>query len=226
MRLARAYAQLLRLKVPVIRTIDAVTVLESSLTAASQTLRRLAAEGFLVPLKRGYWAFASLKDPFVLAEYLSAPYPAYISLQSALYFHGIILQIPRVIYTVSLARTRGVKTPLGHFSIHHIAPEFFCGFSSYGEYGIKIASSEKALLDIFYLQQTQGKLFSALPELDLPRKFDFSACAEMIAGIKSLPRRKLLSEKIETLQSSLSDFRGPQKKAKSLKNRDFAKSSK
>ena len=41
-----------------------------------------------------------------IPEHLASPFPAYVSLQSALYYHGMISQIPAVTYAVSLARTR------------------------------------------------------------------------------------------------------------------------
>ena len=54
--------------------------------------------------------------------------PAYVSVQSALYLHGMISQIPHVIYVASLARTQRVATTIGTYSIHQIAPEFFGGY--------------------------------------------------------------------------------------------------
>jgi hypothetical protein len=44
---------------------------------------------------------------------------------SALHLHGIIEQIPQVITCASVAHTRVMKTAVGTFSIHRIAPDFF-----------------------------------------------------------------------------------------------------
>jgi len=48
-----------------------------------------------------------------LLEFLTAPFPAYVSLQSALYLHGMISQVPALTYAVTLARSRRLATPLG-----------------------------------------------------------------------------------------------------------------
>jgi predicted transcriptional regulator of viral defense system len=48
---------------------------------------------------------------------LTAPFPAYVSLQSALYLHGMVSQVPAVTYAVMLARARRFVTPLGTVAI-------------------------------------------------------------------------------------------------------------
>lgn len=50
----------------------------------------------------GLWALDRGTDPFVAAPYLTAPFPAYVSLWSALARHDMIEQIPRSVYVVSL----------------------------------------------------------------------------------------------------------------------------
>jgi len=77
---------------------------------ASVSLARLRAAGLLVRLRRGVWALPDRVDPLALPECLTAPFPAYVSLQSALYLHGMISQIPAVTYAVTLARTRIVRS--------------------------------------------------------------------------------------------------------------------
>lgn len=57
-------------------------------------------------------------------EYLTGPFPSYVSPQTALFYHEMISQIPHIIYAVSLARTRQYKTPLGNVSIHHLQPDW------------------------------------------------------------------------------------------------------
>ena len=58
-----------------------------------------------------------------------------MSLQSALYLHGMISQVPTVTYAVSLARTRRFVTTLGTVSVHHVQPPFFFGFQDVGHGG-------------------------------------------------------------------------------------------
>src|SRR5205823_885789 len=72
---------------------------------------------------------------------------------------------------------RRYQTPIGTFSIHHLAPDFFFGFER-DRTNVPIAVPEKALLDVLYLSQTKTRLFVRLPELDLPKNFSWQKAAE------------------------------------------------
>src|SRR5207237_5696874 len=129
MNAREALGRLKGLRVPVATTADAAAVLGVSGEAASHTLRRLAQSGLVTAVRKGVWALADRPDPLALAEYVTAPYPSYLSLQTALYQHGMIDQIPSMIF-VSLARSARVETGLGTYSVHHVQPAFFDGFES------------------------------------------------------------------------------------------------
>lgn len=101
-------------------------------------------------------------DPLMLLEYLTVPFPCYISLQRALYYHGIITQILEVVYAVSIARTKKYYTSIASVSIHHIQPDFFFDYEVVGKLAIKIATPEKALADICYLSAAKTRLFCSL----------------------------------------------------------------
>ncbi len=197
MRLLDAHAKLVTLKQDVLRTNDAAACLGVTIPHASHILRRLAKAGFFVPLARGKWACHRAVDPLVLPEYLTAPAPSYISFQSALYYHGMISQIPSVIYAASLARTCRYKTSIATVSIHHIQPDFFFGFEVVGQSNIKMAIPEKALLDVLYLSTVRSLLFSALPELEIPSTFKKEKALKMLEKIPSLQKRTLVCEKLQ-----------------------------
>lgn len=197
MKLIEAYQLLVRLGVPAFTTADAAGSLRLSRAHTSKTLERLAQTQQIVRLTKGKWAIHSKIDPLGIVELLTQPWPSYISLQTALFYHGMIEQIPRVIYVVSLARSRVCQTPLGTFSIHQIAPEFFFGFEEVGAYRVKMACPEKALLDIFYLSPAKSGLFSALPELELPKKFSSKKAFTMQRKIKSLRRRQMVGRRLQ-----------------------------
>ena len=108
MRLIDALATLSAMQAPVFDTGDAAARLGVDIAHASTVLARLAAARHVVRLRRGVWAFRERVDPLALPEYLTSPFPSYVSLQSALYLHGMIDQVPAVTYAVSLARTRRV----------------------------------------------------------------------------------------------------------------------
>lgn len=196
MRLLDAQAKLLALKQDVLQTSDAAACLGITISHASQILRRLSKAGFFILLARGKWACRGTIDPLLLPEYLTAPAPSYISFQSALYYHGMISQIPDTVYAASLARTRQYKTPIARISIHHIQPDFFFGFETAAKSRIKMATPEKALLDVFYLSSVRSFLFSALPELEIPRSFKSKEAFQMIEKIPSLRTRTLVRKKL------------------------------
>jgi predicted transcriptional regulator of viral defense system len=195
---ADALAILKRLGVPALDTADAATALGLTPAAASQTLTRLAKAGLVRGVRHGTWWLEDALDPLRLPEYLTAPLPAYVSLQTALHRHGLIEQIAEVVYAVSLARTQKVKTKVGAFSIHHVAPEVFGGFEETGR-GAKLATAEKALFDFAYLSSGRSRLFTSLPELELPRRFKRKELARWLAKIPSERSRTLTSHKLDEL---------------------------
>jgi len=196
MNAPEALSRLRKLGVPAATTADAAAVLGISLQAASHTMRRLARTGLVRPVRRGIWALGDRPDPLVLAGYVTAPYPSYVSLQTALYRHGMIDQIPEMTFLVSLARSARVSTPLGTYSIHHVQPAFFAGFEMLPDSGIKIATPEKALVDVFYLSPTRGRLFAALPEVELPRGFRRAEARRWVQRIPSAQRRTIVARKL------------------------------
>ena len=197
MRLIDALATLSAMHAPVFDTRDAAARLGVNTAHASTVLARLAAARQIVRLRRGVWAFADRVDPLALPEYVTSPFPSYVSLQSALYLHGMIEQVPAVTYAVSLARTRRYMTPLGIVSIHHVGPGFFFGFEHAGSSGGRLATVEKALLDVLYLAPARSKLFRALPELEIPARFSLRRARAIVARIHSSRRRAMVSRALE-----------------------------
>jgi hypothetical protein len=172
MRLVDVQARLLDMELAVFNTSDASAWLGLSRAHASKLLSRLSEAGLLVHLSRGLWAFKDRVEPMALPQYLTNPFPSYVSLQSALYQHDMIAQIPVVIYAVSIARTKRFATPLGTISVHHVHPSFFFGYKTTAKGDIKIATAEKALIDFLYFSPAKSKLFRSLPELEFPASSD------------------------------------------------------
>jgi predicted transcriptional regulator of viral defense system len=170
---------------------------------ASKILARLASTGHVVRIKRGVWVFSRELDPLSLPEYLTAPFPCYVSLQTALYYHGMISQIPEVIYVVSLARTRVFKTAMGTFSIHHVTPSFLFGYDRVGKYQINIAIPEKALIDFLYFSPTRSKLFHSLPELELGKEFSKKKARQIISRIETDRQKTYVQKKFKMLIEAL-----------------------
>jgi predicted transcriptional regulator of viral defense system len=207
MRLLDALSAVSAIDAPVFHTRDAAASLDVSPAHASTILARLAAAGHLMGLRRGVWGFRDRIDPLALPEHLTSPFPAYVSLQSALYLHGMIAQVPSVTYAVSLARTRRYPTPLGTVSVHHVEPRFFFGFEQAGRRGGRLATPEKALVDFLYLRPARSKLFRALPELEWPRTFRARAAWSIVARIEPARRRTSVSRALEQLLGSRGEVR-------------------
>lgn len=189
MKLIDAYTSLRQLKLPILQTKDVAAFFNIDTKHANKLLSRLAETKQIIHLSHATWVFPDT-EPLILPNLLTAPFPAYISLQTALYYHGMISQIPNIIYAVSIARTRSYKTPMANVSIHHIQPSFFFGYNEIDNNGLlKIATPEKALLDIFYLSQAKTRLFHSLPEVELPKKFNLSLAKNMIDKIESARRK-------------------------------------
>lgn len=200
MSLIQDEQKLLALDQTVLQTRDVAACLKISLAHASKILERLAKAGRFVRLMRGKWATSQKVDPLILPEFLTAPFPSYISLQTALFYHGMISQIPSTIYAVSLARTHSYQTPFGNISTHHIQADFFFGFETMGN--IKMATPEKALLDILYLTPTKQRLFKTLPELEFTRNFNHKKAREMLNKVISDRRKTMMVSRLNDLLSS------------------------
>jgi hypothetical protein len=120
----------------------------------NEKIRHLIREGVLEPVKRGLYIAgpkinSSRPDPFLIANHILGP--SYVSLESALSFHGLI---PEQVYettSVTTKATRKFATPLGTYSYTRLPLPYY----SYGmrsvETGMQqrflIASPEKALFD-------------------------------------------------------------------------------
>jgi predicted transcriptional regulator of viral defense system len=199
MNAASALAHLRGLGKRVVTTNDVTLALGVERSAATHTLKRLAAEGLLKKIRHGLWAVDPVLDPLLLPEYLTAPLPSYVSFQSALYLRGMVSQVPEVIYVASLAQTRRVKTTLSAFSIHRLAPTFFGGYETLPESGVRLATPEKALIDTLYLGPTRSRMFAHLPEIEIPKGFDRRKAQEWIARIPVGPRRTSVEQRLDRL---------------------------
>jgi len=202
-KLVDVHTKLLEMNVPVFQTSDAAACLNVDSAHASKLLSRLSLSGHLVHLRRGLWAFRDRVEPLALPVYLTDPFPSYVSLQSALYYHDMISQIPAITYVVSIGRTKIYDTPLGVVSVHHVHPSFFFGFKTIGKGVAKMATPEKALIDFLYLSPAKSNLFRALPELELPRGFSAKKAYKVISQIRSARRKNLVRNLFEeALQTS------------------------
>ncbi|MDO8880312.1 MAG: type IV toxin-antitoxin system AbiEi family antitoxin domain-containing protein [Coriobacteriia bacterium] len=152
---------------------------------ASQ-LSRWVNSGRLIQLRRGVYALpeeyrSRAPHPFEVANLLVRP--SYVSLESALSYHGVIPEAVFTATSVTSARADEFLTPLGAYSFRHIASRFFWGYTTETVSGAEsfVARPEKALLDLVYLRPGAGAR-SFLHELRLaPGSLDLDALAAMAA---------------------------------------------
>jgi len=181
MNQSQALGRLRELGTPFFTTADMAAVLKLSTAATNMVATRLAKNGLLFHLARGRWALGERVNPLALPQHLAAPYPAYISLQTALFHYGMISQIPQVIYAVTVAKTRRWSTPLGVVSLHQVAPDFFFGYEPLGSDGVQIAT----------------------PELELPRSFSRKKLRAMMTKVADPRRRRLVEIAWEKLRPAI-----------------------
>jgi len=201
MKMIEAWSAILALNQPVFRTDDVSQCLRVTRMNASKILSRLEDAEHIFHVNRGLWAVKGKATLWDLAKYATIPFPNYVSLQSALYHHGIISQISAVLYVVSPARTRVFRTPLGSISIHHVRPAFFCGYRRISREGPLMALKEKALIDFFYFHPAKSSLFRALPEIELPENFSIPRAKKFISLIGSKRRRSMVTGLFNSLLS-------------------------
>lgn len=202
MRTNDAYGSLVALGRPVVETREAAARLGTSLSSTTRILRATENAGLVRQLRRGLWSLDPGLDAFVAAPYLTAPFPAYISFWSALAEHGMIEQIPRSVSVASLDRAQTIDTPIGTFSIHHLAPDVFEGFTGTPETGY-LATPEKALFDSVYIRVPRGGQ-AYFPELSLPASFDPAKSEVWLAAIARPRLRTLVARGLEAAMTQAS----------------------
>ena len=188
---------------PVFTTHELASISGRSASTVIQCLNRLARQGLLVKLHRGLWADQGqgAVSAFDMIPHLFVRQRAYVSFITALHMHGIVEQVPRMITLASLAHSRTIKTALGVYSVHQIAPDLFDGFDWYkGEGSFLIAGPEKALIDSLYLSSRRKKQFGHFPELHFPASFSFKKAAAWVKRIPEANIRRYVLNKLEKLR--------------------------
>lgn len=197
MRSAEAYAEVRRLDRPIFTTREAAALWRDEQTSASRRLGRFEKAGLTRRIQRGLWTLEPEIEPRVAAPYLTAPFPSYVSLFSALAEHGMIEQLPRQISLVSLGRPRRIPTSLGVYVVHQIAPALFGGFEGSGRSGY-LAQPEKALFDLVYVRAAAGSR-AHLPELSLPPGFDRGELTRWSDRIEDKRLRTMVARRLREL---------------------------
>ena len=131
----------------VFTTSQLVNLLGVSDGMARLYLSRLVKKGMAVRIRRGYISFS--RNDYIIATQLLEP--SYVSLDSALLFHGIIQQVPNKVQAVTTINSLNLSSE--GIEYHKINPGLFFGYErirTENSYFL-VANPEKALIDGFYL---------------------------------------------------------------------------
>lgn len=140
---------------------------DSARVAASRYVR----QGLLVRIRRNLymlrevWDASTREEKFVIAN--MGQVPSYISLTTALDYHGITTQVQQdYIESAAVLRTKQIRVGRTVFTYTRISDKLYSGFVR--ENGFFIAVPEKALLDAFYLMSL-GRYRVDLSAIDASR---------------------------------------------------------
>jgi predicted transcriptional regulator of viral defense system len=191
-----------QLKRPIFTTHELISLSGKSASAVTQALNYLVKQGFLIKAYRGVWIESDQKiSPYSLAPFLRPKSRVYVSFLSALHLYGIVEQIPQMITLASTAHSTSLRTALGVFLLHRIAPDFFTGFDWYrGEGSFLIAEPEKAFVDCLYLSAHKKRQYGYFPELRLKGNLNLAKVNGWVKKIKSPRIRLMVKKKLEGIK--------------------------
>lgn len=203
-----------------LRLVGEDPVFESSLLLAGNVepkliriqLSRWVRAGKIYRLRRGLYSIAppfqkQQPHPFLIANYLQKA--SYVSLQSALGFYGLIPEVVNTTTSTSTGRPERLETPLGTYEFRHIKTELLFGYQmiKLGGQSALVATPEKALLDLVYLQPGGGSM-TYLRELRLQNteKMDADLLKKQAEKFKSPKLQNAVKEIIRIISGESEEF--------------------
>ena len=168
-------------------------------------------KGYLIKLTNKWYVFSNvvITDGLNYLISNSICQPSYISLETALCFHQLIVDIgtanpfgEKSIHSITKHKTVVYHNDRGSYSYRKIKPEFYFGFETVEIDGkpIQMANPEKALIDFLYFNANLNSLSKltniawntqALTQLDWKKL----SSIQLMIGSKALDRRMDLLKK-------------------------------
>jgi predicted transcriptional regulator of viral defense system len=162
---------------------------------ATVYLSRLVKNKMAKRIKKGKIAFTN--DDYVIATQLVEP--SYVSLESALRYHGIIKQVTRDVECVTTKNSFNYKE-LG-IRYHKIPESLFFGYlrEPRGNNYVFVAEAEKAILDGVYLNRySKQELTDELKQMKPINIIRLMAFLSQFKGRGSKKMRKVISSSMKT----------------------------
>lgn len=193
----------LKIPSPIFSDKEIMSVLKCTDDARYALLKRALAEGEIIRLRRGLYMLSKEYrkreiHPFVLAQYIDGP--SYVSLETALAFHGWIPEAVYGVMSVNMGRVRKFITPAGDFDYARVPQNTFYGAVERvkREDGVFfMASPLKALADYVYVNKKDwdglGPVRKSLRvDDDVLKAIDPSVCDELIENYRSVRVKRFL----------------------------------
>lgn len=168
-------------------------------------LSKWVKDGYLKHLGAGLYLFSEAKvAPEFIANRLRQP--SYISLEYALYFYNLTVDISFHITSVTTKGTKNITVGDKTFFYHHVKSTVFDGFvmrqvGNKEDVGSRfyIATPEKALVDLFYLKPNAFKNVDDFREArfheeTMRKKFDWRGVFNLAALYKNKSLEKRLQK--------------------------------
>ena len=170
-------------------------------------LTRWCRKGQLVKLRNEFYAFPEFRQVPDASRYVANLIysPSYISLHSALAFYGMIPEEVVQVTSVTTLRTARFENPFGSFHYQNVKTPLYFGFEikiMQDGRGLKLATPEKALLDLLYLYpfyNTEQEMEDLRLDGDyLQGEFNWERMFEYLSiiGSKALNRRVAILSKL------------------------------
>lgn len=154
----------LRSKRRVFNVKDLVNLLNTTEENARVYIERVVKRKLATKVARGIIAFTD--NDYIIANQLIEP--SYISMNSALHYLGLILQVPNTIEVICANQVK-IKTQYTYYKLN---PKLIFGYTKElaEETYYFVAEPEKAVIDLIYFHGfSELYLKDILPKLDLPK---------------------------------------------------------
>ncbi|MDA3890763.1 MAG: hypothetical protein PF517_03760 [Salinivirgaceae bacterium] len=138
-------------------------------------------KGYIYKLRSQHYCFADEQydeeKQYIIANRIYKP--SYVSLETALFYYGLIPEAVFTITSISTLKTKSFKNSVGNFTYNTLGASRFFGYRLVQNelFTFKIAEPEKALLDFLYLKSyittMEDILGLRLNKITLKHDFDF-----------------------------------------------------